>query len=116
MVRDPAKHRFGWSVAALAILSGCRGATICEPPWSTSGLFVRVHNSDGYLALVQRADSDVPHVACRAQADIPVQRRMWQESSSAQFKRTGGPQSSLDARVEMVDKAVNSVSGYYRVL
>jgi HEAT repeat protein len=111
-----AKRILWFFATALAVLSGCRGATICEPPGGTSGLFVRVHNSDAYVKQVTRADSEVPHVACRATADIPVQRRMWQESSSAQFSRRGGPQSSYDARVLMVDKAVNSVVGYWRVL
>jgi HEAT repeat protein len=101
----------------LATLGGCRGALICEPPGSTQGLYVRVHNSDAYVKLLAQAQSEVPHVACRAEAEISVQRRMWQESSSAQYRRVGGGrQSSLDARVQMVDKAINSVSGYYRVL
>jgi HEAT repeat protein len=103
--------------AVIPMLGGCRGNLICEPPWSTQGLYVRVHNSEAYVNLVARAQSGVPHVACRAEAEISVQRRMWQESSSAQYRRVGGGrQSSLDARVQMVDKAINSVSGYYRVL
>ena len=87
-----------WLAAVLPMLGGCRGTLICEPPWSTQGQYVRVRNSEAYVNLVARAQSEVPHVACRAEAEISVQRRMWQESSSAQYRRVGGGrQSSLDA-------------------
>jgi hypothetical protein len=56
-------------LAASAELTACRGFTICDRPGVTTGQFVRAKTS---LAYIMRAESDPSHVACRAEAIIPV--------------------------------------------
>jgi hypothetical protein len=58
-----------FGLAAGAELTACHGFTLCDRPGVTTGQFVRAKTS---LAYVLREGSDPSHVACRAEALIPV--------------------------------------------
>ena len=61
--------RLLWAMG-LVTLAGCRAASVCEPPGSTSGVFVLARNSEAYVAEMNKIESDVPHIACRAETTI----------------------------------------------
>jgi hypothetical protein len=110
--------RWGF-IAATATVVGCQAAPICEPPGSTAGVYTRVRNSDAYLQRMQQAESDVPHVACRADALVPVHRRIWQttEINGANYSsHSGEPMSGgLDPRILMPMKSTSSAHGHFRI-
>lgn len=58
-----------FSFAASSQLTGCRGFTLCDRPGVTTGQFVRAKTSNAYI---MRAERDPSHVACRAEATIPI--------------------------------------------
>ena len=109
--------RWGF-IAATAAVVGCQAAPICEPPGSTAGVYTGVRNSDAYVRQMQKAESDVPHVACRADAIVPVHRRIWQvtEINGANYSsHSGEPMSGgLDPRILMPMKSTSSAH-YLRI-
>jgi HEAT repeat protein len=110
-----------WLTLVMAgVLGGCHGATVCEPPWSTSGQFVRLRNSQAYVEQMSRVEADVPHTACRAEATIPTQKLYLRESEPATYTAAPGmavkSTTPYDVRVVTPRNVIGKFSGNYRVL
>jgi HEAT repeat protein len=118
------EHRMGhvlWlTLGMAALLGGCHGTTICEPPWSTSGQFVKLRNSQAYVEQMSRVEADVPHTACRAEATIPTHKLFLRETEPATYMASpGNPVKSTtpyDVRVVTPRNVIGKFSGNYRVM
>ena len=117
-------RRNDWLVVLAALLPatgwGCHGTAICEPPWTTSGQLVKLRNSDAYLQRMEQAGGDVPHLACRAEATIPMQQLYLRESDPASYAVGPGVMAKnstvYDPRVHAPRQDISKLSGEYRVM
>jgi len=118
------EHRMGpvpWLTLGLAALLGaCHGTSVCEPPWSTSGQFVKLRNSPAYVEQMSRVEADVPHTACRAEATIPTHKLFLRETEPATYTAAPGmavkSTTPYDVRVVTPRNVIGKFSGNYRVL
>jgi hypothetical protein len=79
------------SAAALLIAgacAGCHGFSICDRPGVTTGQLVRAKSSPLYFERTLRG-SDEAHVACRAEAVIPVTLGFMRENEAELCNHTG---------------------------
>jgi hypothetical protein len=106
-------------IAAIAPVVGCRSAPICEPPGSVAGVFTRVRNSDAYIQLIQQAESDVPHVGCRADGIVAVHRLIWQQTEingqNYSLPSGGSMGGGNDPRITLGTKNTHQAHGYFRI-
>ena len=78
-----------WAIAplfAVLAITGCHRLSICERPGVTTGQFVRAKTS---LAYRERSGNDLSHIACRAEATIPVTLGFMRESETELCNHTG---------------------------
>ena len=79
-----------WAIAplfAMQLIAGCHRLSICERLGVTTGQFVRAKTS-AYLA-GSRQGNDRSHIACRAEAIIPVTLGFMLENESELCNHTG---------------------------
>jgi len=70
------------------VITGCHRLPLCERPGVTTGQFVRAKTSLAYLAR-SRQGNDPSHIACRAEAIIPVTLGFMLENESERCNHTG---------------------------
>jgi hypothetical protein len=102
---------------------GCHGASVCEPPGSTSGVFVETRNSPAYIARMNEASGDVPHVACRAESTVHthvayVRNQLAPYADPETGKESQWRQSTTpyDPRILTPRENINLYEGQYRIL
>jgi hypothetical protein len=80
-----------WAIAplfAVQAITGCHRLSICERPGVTTGQFVQAKTSLAYLARPLQ-EKDPSHIACRAEAIIPVTLGFMLENESELCNHTG---------------------------
>jgi hypothetical protein len=73
---------------AVQAITGCHRLPICERPGVTTGQFVRAKTSFAYLARSGKG-KDPSHIACRAEATIPVTLGFMLENETELCNHTG---------------------------
>jgi hypothetical protein len=108
-----------FSVALGAAVVGCRGATLCEPTSAALGQVVTTNVSAVYLAAVDKSGADVPHLACKAEANIWTAKLYVRETEddncSSSGKMCSGP-SNLPNSYFPAKSNVHMTQGEFRVL
>lgn len=100
-------------------LAGCHNATMCEPSSAALGQIVTTGVSEAYLAQVDKMRADVPHLACKAEANIATTKLFLRESEDANCDSSGkvcmGP-SNLTNAMTAPRTNVHTTQGEFRVL
>jgi len=105
------------SVFATAVLAGCH-TTICEPSSAALGQIVTTGTSEAYLAQVDKVGGDVPHMACKAEANIATAKLYLRETEEANCDASGkscDPSPLLAAHVSAPKNNVHTMQGEFRV-
>jgi hypothetical protein len=107
----------------LGAFLGCHSASVCEPPGSTSGVFVETRNSPAYVARMNEAAGDVPHVACRAESTVHTHVAFSRGQNAPYMDPETGRGSSwrqstteYDPRILTPRQNINLYEGQYRIL
>src|SRR5689334_815776 len=97
---------------------GCHNATLCEPTSAAMGQVVTTGVSEEYLAQVDKAGVDVPHLACKAEANIATAKLFLRESEEVQCQDVRGLNciGSGDTRTVAPKANVHMMQGEFRVL
>jgi hypothetical protein len=121
-----------FAALGLVAIAGCHAASVCEPPGSTSGVIVAAKNSAAYAAEMDKAESDVPHVACRAETTVETTVVYFRGSeplatgsadrgpkgidSSAMGQGKSSDTTPLDSRLLVPRDDMHRFEGQYRIL
>jgi hypothetical protein len=101
----------GWTALAVVVAAGCHAGSVCHPPGSTQGQFVNTQSSAAYRSRVAAQNgADSPHMACKAEANIPVTLQVMVDDSV-----TAG-NGKLDPRLQSPATNRELAKGEYRVL
>jgi HEAT repeat protein len=107
------------SVFSAAGMAGCHHTTMCEPTSAALGQIVTSGVSESYLAQVDKTGADVPHLACKAEANIATTKLFLRESEDANCDSTGknclGPP-NLASHMVAPRTNVHTTQGEFRVL
>jgi hypothetical protein len=102
-----------WNVALASTLAGCHAGSVCNPPGSTQGQIVNVEASTSYLSRVAAENGAAAHMACKAEANIPITLQvMVQDNVTGNLGR--GPH--VDPRMYSPPNNRDLATGEYRVL
>ncbi|MET0594083.1 MAG: hypothetical protein ABW133_15390 [Polyangiaceae bacterium] len=105
-------------LAAGGGIAGCHNATLCEPTSAAMGQVVTTGVSEEYLAQIDKAQVDVPHLACKAEANIATAKLFLRESEEVQCQDVKGLNciGSGDQRTLAPKANVHMMQGEFRVL
>jgi len=106
------------SVFGATGVAGCHTATMCEPTSAALGQIVTSGVSESYLAEIDKKGADIPHMACKAEANIATTKMYVRESEDANCSvdgRTCLPSPPM-SHVSAPPTQVHTTQGEFRVL
>ena len=119
----PNHHRGFRTLGVISLLGGgvtsCHNTTICEPTSAALGQVVTNGVSEEYLAKVDKSGADVPHLACKAEANIATTKLYVRDTETETCNSQGTSclgTPALDPHVTAAPVNVQTTQGEFRVL